>query len=412
MTQQDAYWELYKLSCGPVDERGDRGKRHQLGEILFLMVVATIAGSQDCTDIWRFGVRNLIWFRQFLNLKHGVPSHDTLLEVLGLLKPEVFEALVRDWTRVMRAPGALTAEGMHLAVDGQALRGSADRALGKSAVHMISAYLTEAGFTLGTLRVDDKSNEIKAIPDLLQSLNIKGATVTIDAMGCQRAIASTIRAEGADYVLQVKENQPTLLRDIELAAAELTRRRRPGEPPAASQRHRDVDKGHGRIETRVCILSHDLSLIQNRADWQDLAGFALMLRERTDVISGKTSRETSYFIFSNATASVSEMTKIIRDHWAIENKLHWSLDVVWGSDKHRIRNRVAAENMARLRRFCDGMVKAAVGWGETARGVRQFCQMDPDNALRVLAGQTIVRERRRVPNRPKTGPRAKKVKQD
>lgn len=410
MTEKDAAWELCKISCGLVDVRADRGKRHKLPEILFLAVVGIIAGAKDCSELWRFGTRNLLWFRQFLELKHGVPSHDTFLNVLGLIKPEAFEELVRAWTRAMHAPEAIELGGKHVAIDGQSLRGSANRAVGASAVHMISAYLTASGVTVGTARVDEKGNEITEIPNLIASLNLRGATVTIDAMGCQRGIASQIREAGANYVLQVKENQPTLAADLRAATAEVTRRRRPGEAAAVVERHREVDKGHGRIETRVCILSHDISLIQKAADWRDLAGIVVMLRERQDVISGKTSHETSWYILSDQAATAAEISKIIRDHWAIENGLHWSLDVTWGSDRHQVRNREAAENLPRLRRFGLGLVKSAVGWGETARGVQQFCQMDPDYTLRVLAGQTIGRKRTRVPNRPKTGPRALKPK--
>jgi predicted transposase YbfD/YdcC len=396
MSQLDGYRELYRLSTHVEDWRSDLGKWHRLSEVLFIMVVALIAGAQNAEDIFRFGEGNEAWLRQFLQLKHGIPKHDMYLRTLAAVPPVQFEALVRAWTAALCAPGVLTVDGKQIAFDGQSLRGSADRAAGNSAVHMVSAFLTEAGFTLGTLRVDDKSNEITAIPDLIRSLNLHGATISVDAMGCQREIAATAREAGAHYLLQAKDNQPTLLQNIKDSMVEATRRRRPGEAPAKLDRHKDVDKGHGRIETRVCILSRDLSGIEKLADWKDLTGIASVLRERTDAISHETSREISYYILSDPKATAESVGKMARNHWAIENGLHWSLDVVWGSDAHTLRDRTGAENLARLRRFCAGMVKRSVGWEMSARGIRMSCGWNPDNILRVLAGQVISSERRKV----------------
>lgn len=409
MTQADAYRELLSISSRATDWRDDRGKRFLLREVIFVAIVAVIAGAQDCEDIAEFGKGNIKWFRQFLSLPHGLPAHDLYLDVFAMVKPEQFEELVRAWTSMLCAPGALTVEGRQVAYDGQSLRGSVDRAEGLSRVHLVSAYLVESGVTLGTLKVDDKSNEITAIPDLIRSLKLGGATISTDAMGCQREIAACAREAGAHYLLQVKENQPKLLEDIRQAAAEIARRRKPGEQSAVVTRHRDVDKGHGRIETRVCILSHDLSGIEKRGEWQDLAGIAVMLREREDVISKKKSQETSYYILSNRAASAADIAGMIRNHWAIENNLHWSMDVVWGSDAHQVRDRNAAENLGRVRRFCAGLVKQVTGWGMSGKRVRKRCGWNPDQVLQVLSGQVIERERGRRPNRPKTGPRAKKM---
>lgn len=414
MTQDEAWRELYRHSLDVGDPRSDHGKRHKLCEVLFLTVVALMAGAQNAEDIVYVSDTHLEWFRRLLVLEHGIPSHDTFLTVLALVKAEEIERLVRTWTAVLREPGALTVDGQHVAFDGQALRGSADRAKNKTAVQMVSAYLTGACVTLGTERVDDKANEIVAIPDLIRSLNLKGATVTIDAIGCQRAIAADLREAGAHYVLQVKENQPTLLSNCEATAAELARRRKPGEEPVDKQRHHQVEKGHGRLESRTCILSHDLSMIERAHDWKDLAGIAIMLREREELTTGKKSKEISYFIVSDPNASVAEVAAVIRHHWGIENKLHYVMDVVWGSDAHQVRQRTAAENFARLRRFCDGMLKPAVGWGMSGRRLRMGIGWNPDNALRVLAGQVIARTPKRRPNRKDVGqygmgvPKAKK----
>lgn len=396
MSELDGYQQLYALSAQIPDWRSDLGKRHQLTEVIFLIVFGLIAGAQDCEDIWRFARMHEAWLRQFLRLKHGIPHHDMYLRTLAAVPPEQFEALVRAWASALGAPCTVKLGGQHVAIDGQTLRGSVERASGQSPVHMVSAYLVESGFTLGSQAVDEKSNEIRAIPDLMRSLNLRGATVTIDSMGCQREIAATAREAGAHYQLQVKENQLTLRRNIESSMLAATRRRRPGEAPAKLDRHKEVDKGHGRIETRTCILSRDLSSIEKRDEWRDLSGIASVLRERTDAISGRTSREISYYIVSDPAATARDVAKLARGHWGIENGLHWSMDVVWGSDAHTIRDRAAAENMARLRRFCAGMVKASVGWGLSQRGVRHICSMAPEYVLRVLRGDIIEKQRTKV----------------
>lgn len=396
MNDLDGYRQLYRLSAQVPDWRSDLGKLHRLTEVLFIMVVALIAGAQDCEDIHGFGEDNEVWLRQFLTLKHGIPFHDMYLRTLAAVPAEQFEALVRAWTAALREPDALKVEGHQVAFDGQSLRASVDRSLGSLPVHVVSAFLIEAGFTLGSEAVDEKSNEITAIPNLMRSLNLRGATVTIDAMGCQREIAATAREVGAHYQLQVKENQPTLLQNIKDSMVEATRRRRPSEAPAKLERHKDIDKGHGRIETRACVLSRDVSGIEKLADWKDLSGIASVARERTDVISGKTSQEISYYIVSDPSATAADVARLARGHWGIENGLHWSLDVVWGSDAHAIRDRTAAQNMARLRRFCAGMVKQSVGWGMSGKRVRKGCGWNPDKILRVLAGEVIAKRRAKV----------------
>lgn len=396
MGELDGYQQLYRLSAQIPDWRSDLGKLHKLTDVIFLIVVATIAGAQNCEDIWDFGRQNEVWLRRVLTLKHGIPHHDMYLRTLAAVPPEQFESLVRSWTAALRAPGALTVEGVQVAFDGQTLRGSLDRASGVSAVHMVSAYLVESGVTLGTKAVDEKSNEIIAIPDLIRSLNLQGATITIDSLGCQRKIAAAIREAGAHYQLQVKENQPTLQKNIEESLVEATRKRKPGEAPSKVERYKEVDKGHGRIETRTCILSRDVSGIEKRDDWQDLSGIASVLRERTDAISGKTSREIAFYIISDPKATVRDVERLARGHWGIENGLHWSMDVVWGSDAHTIRDRIGAQNMARIRRFCATMVKQSTGKGMSQRRIRNICGWNPDNLLRVLSGEVLSREPKKV----------------
>ena len=430
MTETEAWCELLTLSISVPDARSDRGKRYNLAELLFLIVAGLLAGGQDAEDIIDFGEDHIDWLEQFLLLPHGLPSHDTVLRIVGLLQPGAVESLVRSWTEALARPGALTTEGFQVAFDGKAARGSADRRAGLSPVHMVSAFLTEAGFTLGSERVDDKSNEIKAIPILVRSLDLRGATVSSDAMGCQREIAACLREAGAHYLLQVKGNQPTLLAQIRDIAEELARRLGPGEERPVFDRHRDVDKGHCRIETRVCLVTQDLERIERRSEWADLAGVAIMLREREDVISGKRTREFSYFILSDESASARKVAGQIRAHWSIEppastrsgetgsepkasppgrdsggarNTLHWSLDVVWGEDAHQVRHRQAAENFSWLRRFAAGLIKQSVGARMSGKRLRGHCNRNPKTILRVLAGEEVSRAAKRRPNRKLVG---------
>lgn len=403
MGPNDAWVELLRISLDVPDSRDNRGKRHNLAEMLFIVVGGLLAGCRDAQDIVDFGEDHIEWLQEYLELQHGVPSHDTVLRLVAMVKPAAVEALVRSWTEALARPGALTTDGFQVAVDGKAARGSADRRTGRSPVHMVSAFLTTAGFTIGSERVDDKSNEIRAIPNLIRSLELEGATLTMDAMGCQREIAACAREAGAHYLLQVKGNQPTLHEQVRAIAEDLAQRRRPGEPRPVVDRFREVDKGHGRIETRVCIVSHDLERIERRSDWADLAGVAIMLREREDVISGKRSQELSYFILSDGSASARTIAGQVRAHWAIENTLHWSLDMVWGEDAHQVRHRQAAENLSRLRRFSAGLIKQSVGARMSGKRLRNKCMRNPATILRVLAGEEVSRPAKRRPNRKQVG---------
>jgi predicted transposase YbfD/YdcC len=397
MEIEAGYQRLFWLSKQIPDWRKPQGSRHDVPEALFVAVVALLAGAQDCEGIARFGRSHLGWLRQVLTLANGIPSHDFFLRLFAAIKPEQFEALVRVWQQALVEPDAMRVDGFQVAFDGQSLRASVDRGRGLGPVHMVSAFLTEAGFTLGCVRTADKSNEITAIPDLMRSLNLVGATITIDAMGCQREIAKVAVECGADYLLQAKENQPTLLENIKVGLVKACEKAKPGEKKTRPDRHVEVDKGHGRVETRTTIVCKDLSAIERPEDWAGLAGIASVLRERFDCLSGHTSKEISFYILSKAKASAAEVAKLARNHWAIES-LHWSLDVVWGSDAHTIRNRTGAENMARVRRFCAGMVKRSAGWGINSKGIREICGWKPDVIFQVLAGQVIHMERKRVPN--------------
>lgn len=394
------YEQLYKLFLLVRDQRGRQGRHHILAEVLFVTFVAVLAGANDAEDVVRYVAEHRAWFQRVISLPGGIPAHDTVLRVLAMVDGDEIERILRTWVEAMRAPGVITTKDWQVAVDGKTLRGSLDKSSGLGGVHMVGAYMIEAGLTLGTIKVDDKSNEITAIPDLIRVLNLEGATVTIDAMGCQTAIASEIVDAGADYVLRAKGNQPTLERNIEATFTELLRRRRPGEAKIPVDRYKDVDKGHGRIEQRTCILSRDLSYIENATAWKGLTGVAMVARETENVLSGKVSKEIAYFILSKADATAKDIALKVRNHWGIES-MHWTLDVTFGEDAHRIIDRAGAANLARLRRLAQAMISHSAGEGMPMKGVRQFCGWNPDNLFRVMAGEIFSMPKKRRKLDPK-----------
>jgi len=248
------------------DRRGRQGREQILVEVLFVTFLAVMAGNDDAEAVCDFLDANLPWFRKFLILPRGVPAHDRGLRTLAMVKSEEIELVLRTWVTSMRAPGVRTTEGGQAAIDGKTVRGSLHKDSGLSGVHSVSPYCVEAGLTLGTTKVHDKSNEINAIPELIRVLNLKGMTPTIDALDCQKEIAKAIVEAGADYVLQVKVNDKILDANITATCDEATRRRRPHEPKAAFERFADVDKGHGRVAQRFYYIYRNINWIEKVAD--------------------------------------------------------------------------------------------------------------------------------------------------
>jgi predicted transposase YbfD/YdcC len=352
----DPYSNLYVLLTKVPDPRDPRGKRHPLADVLFIMLVAVLAGAEDADSIEDFAEYNEDWFRERCGLQHGVPSQDTYLRVLAAMSPKAFGEAFTAW--VQELWGGV--EGQHVAIDGKTLRRSFDRARDKSAVHSVSAFASGLGLVLGQVSVDDKENEILAIPKLLKLIDVRGATVTIDAMGCQRDIAQAIVEAGGDYVLQVKDNQPTLRRQLDqfFMHARATERKLDDPAPELSFSS-SVDKGHGRIEERSCWLSHDLSWIDKAAEWSKLSAVAMVERKRQNAATGHESTEVAYFLVSDPHVEARRLGEIIRDHWSIENSMHWVLDMTFDEDLSRIRVKNAAENMATIRRAALNLLRAA-----------------------------------------------------
>ena len=328
------------------DPRREQRRRHNLCDMIAIALCAVICGAESWEDVAEYGRQKEAWLKTFLRLPNGVPSHDTFNRLFRLLKPKPFQACFQRWMQ-----GLVEAtEGRVVAIDGKTLRHSFDRAADKSALHMINAWAVANGVSLGQRAVDGKSNEITAVPELLKLLELEGAIVTYDAMGCQKEIAQAIRDEGADYLLAVKDNQPRLFEDVMASFVDAFE----GERGESYRLLTTNDKGHGREERREYVVVGDLSKIRDRHLWPDLHSLAMVCSERT--LDGKTATETRDYI-SSCTGSVRQIAGAIRGHWGIENGLHWSLDVTFGEDAHCLRKDHGPENMAMLRRAALSLVK-------------------------------------------------------
>jgi predicted transposase YbfD/YdcC len=323
------------------DPRCPINRRHRLGDMIVLAVAAVLAGADGWQDVERFGRAKEAWFRQFLALPHGIPSHDTFGRVFALLDPQAFERCFRNWVAAICAllPGEI------IAVDGKTLRRSHDRNAGLAALHLVSAWATANRVVLGQVATEAKSNEITAIPQLLALLHLQGCIVTIDAMGCQTKIAEQINAQGAHYVLALKGNQGTLATEVEDAFISADAKDYAGMDAPCLE---TVERGHGRVETRRYRTLGDLSGVPRSALWQGMNMIGMVESQRT--VDGKTTVETRYYIGSIGT-DVACFARAVRGHWGVENVLHWSLDMTFREDACRVRQPAARENLAVLRRI-------------------------------------------------------------
>ena len=345
------------LGALPEPRRG-QGMRYPLRTVVVTALMAMVCGCDDAEAMQSWGEANAQWLAGFLDMPHGSPTQDVFLAVFGALDPEAFGAVFRAWAQVVVL--RLEAEGKHIAVDGKTNRRSFDTASGKSAVHMVSAWMSEAGLVLGQRKTEAKSNEITAIPELLRVLDLRGATVTIDAMGCQTAIAKTIIDGEGEYLLAVKDNQPTLHEDVQSTFAEAADERRRSldeQPRPAVEVFDEVDKGHGRVETRTVSLCRDLSWITTSERWPELSFVVQVVRQRTVLVTERTSIETAYYIGSDSDATSATAGSAIRRHWGIENSLHWVLDIAFREDEARHRAKNTAANMTTLRHFALNIIK-------------------------------------------------------
>jgi len=327
------------------DPRVERTKLHKLEDILVITICAVICGAEGWNEIELFGQSKQQWLKTFLELPNDIPSHDTFARVISSIKPDDFEQRFQRWTQAM----AENTDEKIIAIDGKTLRRSFDNANGKAAIHMVSAWACDNKMVFGQIATDEKSNEITAIPKLLEMLILDGSVVTIDAMGCQKKIAERIIDNNGDYIFSLKGNHGTLHKEVKLFLDDAIAN------GIDYDYNQTTDGGHGRVEIRKVWFSQDVRWIQDREDWPGLSSLVAVESQRS--IGDKTSTERRYFISSLSGTDAETIGHMIRSHWAVENKLHWSLDVNFGEDNCRIRKDFGAENFSRLRRIALNLLK-------------------------------------------------------
>ena len=354
-----------------VDPRQQAKVSYPLNELLLLCLLAVLAGAEAMTDIARFGSKKLVLLRRFAPFADGTPSHDHLGDILASLDAEQFQRCFVAW---VAAQTGIAAEV--IAIDGKTVRRSKGA---KAAIHMVSAFAARQRLVLGQVKVADKANEIVAIPKLLDMLAIEGAIVTIDAMGCQRDIAQQILVKKADYVLALKGNQGTLREDVELFVNE--QKARQFKDTTISSDGPRVEGDHGRIETRTTTVIHDVAWLQKRHNWPGLEAIVIIdsIRELRD----KTEHETRFFITS-LTLPASQLGPIVRSHWAIENSLHWVMDMVFRDDECRLRTDHAPANFTTIKHMALNLIRRAPG-KDSIRLRRKVATWDDDFLASLIA---------------------------
>jgi predicted transposase YbfD/YdcC len=358
------------------DPRIDRSRLHELLDIVAIAICAVVAGADSWDDIEDFGNAKIDWLGTFLELPNGIPSHDTFRRLFERLDPAEFQKGFLGWIEALHE----ATERQVIAIDGKSLRRSFDRARGKSALHLVHAWATANHLLLGQVAVDEKSNEITAIPVLLKMLSISGAIVTIDAMGCQKEVARTIRGREADYILALKANHERLFEQVvafwDRACARLMRG-----PDIGYDRQ--WSEGHGRTEARRCWATSDLDWLEGREEWKDLKSVVFIESER--FIGESLSVETRYYL-SSLPNDAKLLNAAVRSHWGVENSLHWVLDVTFQEDRSRIKKENAPENFGLLRRLALCLLKKESSSKRSIKGKRLRASWDEGYLQRVLCG--------------------------
>jgi predicted transposase YbfD/YdcC len=357
------------------DPRIDRHKCHDLMDLLFIAICAVISGATSFVDMHDFGYAKLAWFEEKLELRNGIPSHDTFRRVFSLIDPEEFRACFIAWTQAI----SKAVDGDIIAMDGKTLRRSFDVATGLSAIHVLNAWSSANDFCVGQMKVDGKSNEITAMPELIKLMDIKGSVVTADALNCQKDIAKLVIEQGGDYALALKSNQPSLHEDVKLFFEDAFSNG--FETPYDS--YDSDDNGHGRVESRNywSVKVEHLPWFRHTADWEGLNRIVCVQSCRRTKTAE--SVETRYFI-----TSLDNMTRIarsIRHHWNVENKLHWVMDVDFDEDSCRVRSDHAPENFALLRQIAHNLIKRESSKNVSVRRKINKAGWDNDFLARIVA---------------------------
>lgn len=359
-----------QISDPRVQERSD----HLQIDIIGITILAVLCGADDWVAVATFATARRDWLKQFFELPFGIPSHDTFGRVMGLIDPKEFSACLVNWTSALQS----VLNGRVIAIDGKTARGSASKKKGRRALHIVSAWATDAGLTLGQVAVEEKSNEITAIPELLDLLNVKGAVVTIDAMGMQKGIVEKVREKQADYVIGLKDNQPTLAADMRKLADQ-------GSETNFADLTTDVysttEKAHGGVEqrdVRVIEIPHDSP---HRKTWKDLRTLAIVITRSER--NGSEHYDTRMYL-SSLPPDARLLSHAIRSHWGIENSLHWTMDVTFREDHHRLLDRNGVQNLSAIRRLAVSILRQDKTTRLGAKNKRLKAALDPDYILNVL----------------------------
>jgi predicted transposase YbfD/YdcC len=359
--------------------------RHLFTDILSIAILAVMSRANDWSEIVLYAQIREAWLATFLTLPKGIPCEDTFRRVFARIDPDAFERCFIRWTTALAEAGAQAPEGKLINLDGKTMRRSFQHAWDKQGLHLVSAWCQHNQVVLGQLAVEQKSNEITAIPKLLAMLNIKKAVVTIDAMGCQREIAGQIKSQGGDYVLAVKDNQPALHEKVRRLLDEAALDGFAGMSHGYDER---ANKGHGRLEKREVWVTDEVKWLgpELLALWPGLASVARVESTRKDLgdLTGKVSIERRYYIASLKGTDAGKMAAAIRGHWGVENKLHWRLDMAFREDESRLRKDHSAENFSRLRRIAMNQLRKTPDGKISLKGQRYLCSLDPDYLLKRL----------------------------
>lgn len=359
--------------------------RHLFTDILGIAILAVMSRSNDWSEVVLYAQSREAWLRSFLSLPNGIPCEDTFRRVFARINPEAFEQCFIRWSSALAQAGGEAPEGRLIPFDGKTMRRSFEHAWDKQGLHLVSAWCQHNQIVLGQLAVEEKNNEITAIPKLLAMLNIKKAVVSIDAMGCQREIAGQIKTQGGDYVLAVKDNQRTLHGKVRLLLDEAVL---DGFAGMSHGHHQQTNKGHGRIETRKTWVSDEVKWLGRDLLelWPGLSSIAMVESTRQDLgdMSGKVSVERRYYISSLKGTDAAKMAKAIRGHWGVENKLHWRLDMSFREDESRLRKDHSAQNFSRLRRITMNQLRKQPDQKISLKGQRYLCSLDPEYLLKRL----------------------------